>query len=157
MKTLTDYATLIIFALLTPYITYLQESTGYEAVKTALNQTQIPTSVFGCVLKDGKTETMSFGAAIWGEEEKVTYYIGGAGLFNSPNDSLKLIHRILNYGAYNDELSAPIFLTNGEPDERPNLDELLLFYKGDRHGLSWGLGKGHSKANQDNDFNRYNY
>jgi CubicO group peptidase (beta-lactamase class C family) len=72
MKTLTTYATLIIFALLTPYITSAQQLTGNETIETALKQTQIPTSVFGYVLKDGKTETMSFGSAIWGEEEKVT-------------------------------------------------------------------------------------
>ena len=72
MKTIIIYATLIIFVQASPYITYAQKFTGFEAIESAYNQTEIPAGVFGYVLKDGKTETISLGPAIWGEEEKVT-------------------------------------------------------------------------------------
>ncbi len=72
MKTLITNATLIIFALLSTHISYAQKFPGFEAIESAYNQTEIPAGVFGYVLKDGKTETMSLGPAIWGQEEKVT-------------------------------------------------------------------------------------
>ncbi len=335
MKKLFTNASFLIFALLLPNLTCAQEFIGFEAIESAYNQTEIPAGVFGYVLKDGKTETISFGPAIWGEEEKVTAdhifriasmskaitsvaamqlieqgvielddplndlmpemvsipiltkdgqliesddiitlrhllthtsgfgygfieerlqnfnkegwqfedlprmekpgevwrygtstdwvgklveklsgktledyfrdhitgplgmhstwfnvpenlqhlivsygtrtesgfreyrriparkvtsYIGGAGLFSSPNDYLKFIHCMLNEGAYddgyilrpetvqqlfNDELSVALIPATGAPEEGPNPEELLLFYKSDRHGLSWGLAKGH--------------
>ncbi len=72
MKKLITLATFIIFVLMAPSITYAQKLFGYEAIESTFDQSPIPASVFGYVTKNEKTETMSFGAAIWGEEEKVT-------------------------------------------------------------------------------------
>jgi len=72
MKKLNTLTALIVFVLVLPCITYAQKLTENETIETSFKQTQIPTGVFGYVLKDGKTETVSFGSAIWGEEEKVT-------------------------------------------------------------------------------------
>jgi methyl acetate hydrolase len=72
MKTLISFTTFIILVFVSPSITYAQNLTGNETIESAFIQSQIPTSVFGYVLKDGTTETMSFGSAIWGQEDKVT-------------------------------------------------------------------------------------
>jgi methyl acetate hydrolase len=72
MKTFITCATLILFLLVSSPIANAQKFTGFEAIESAFNQTEIPAGVFGYVLKDGKTETISLGPAIWGEEEKVT-------------------------------------------------------------------------------------
>jgi methyl acetate hydrolase len=72
MKKLITLAALIVFMLVSSLMTHAQKFTGFEAIESAFNQTEIPAGVFGYVLKDGKTETISLGPAIWGEEEKVT-------------------------------------------------------------------------------------
>jgi methyl acetate hydrolase len=70
---------------------------------------------------------------------KVTSYIGGAGLFSSPNDYLRFIHCILNEGAYeNGRILSPEtvqMLFNNELS-----DDFYLIPDG--HGLAWGLAKG---------------
>ena len=72
MKALTPFTAFIILVLVSPSIIHAQNLTGNETIESAFIQSQIPASVFGHVTKDGKTETMSFGASIWGEADKVT-------------------------------------------------------------------------------------
>lgn len=72
MKKLIRHVSIIIFVLIARSTTYAQELLGFETIESAVNQSPIPTSVFGYVTKNGKTETMAFGTAIWEGEEKVT-------------------------------------------------------------------------------------
>lgn len=72
MKNLILLASFIILVAIAPNKTHAQKSLGYDTIESAFNKSNISTSVFGYITKNGKSETISFGHAIWEEEEKVT-------------------------------------------------------------------------------------
>lgn len=74
-------------------------------------------------------------------ETPVTYFSAGAGLFSSPNDYVKFLQCILNYGKYDGERilkreTVEMMLADNLPE---NIELGFGFAKSDRWGLGWAI------------------